>query len=130
VGEIPVVFIELQPDTTLSIDQLMQHAENTIGERAAIPKEIHLIKQIPLTLVGKIFKPKLRWQITQAVFQRELDPIDTIDQLEIQVSEDKHHGTRVDIIVQSSENIDNITATIKQKLSGYTLYYELHCTKN
>jgi fatty-acyl-CoA synthase len=31
-----------------------------IGERAALPRRVHVVKEMPLTAVGKIFKPELR----------------------------------------------------------------------
>ena len=34
-------------------------ARSQIGERAAVPKTIHILEQIPLTLVGKVFKRAL-----------------------------------------------------------------------
>ena len=41
-------------------------------ERAAVPVEIVLIDPLPLTGVGKVFKPQLRWNAAQRVFSRTL----------------------------------------------------------
>ncbi|MFC1890582.1 hypothetical protein ACFL4G_12590, partial [Thermodesulfobacteriota bacterium] len=35
------------------MDEIMEHARNTIGERAAVPKEIFIVDEMPLTSVGK-----------------------------------------------------------------------------
>ena len=42
------------------LEELQKHAQNTIDERPAWPKIIQVIDEIPLTTVGKIYKPSLR----------------------------------------------------------------------
>lgn len=59
-GELPVCFVELHPGVDVSEEDLYEHARNAIDERPAWPKHIHVVDAIPLTLVGKIYKPSLR----------------------------------------------------------------------
>jgi len=59
-GELPVCFVELLPGVAVSGEVLHAHAQKTIDERPAWPKQIHVIETIPLTTVGKIYKPSLR----------------------------------------------------------------------
>lgn len=59
-GELPVCFVELRPGAEVSMEDLHKHAQNTIDERPAWPKLIEVVDAIPLTSVGKIFKPSLR----------------------------------------------------------------------
>ena len=59
-GELPVCFVELLPGSKVSIEELHRHAQSSIDERPAWPKRIQIIDSIPLTTVGKIFKPSLR----------------------------------------------------------------------
>ena len=59
-GELPVCFVELLDDVDVSKEDLQAHAQNTIDERPAWPKHIFIVKTIPLTTVGKIYKPGLR----------------------------------------------------------------------
>lgn len=59
-GELPVCFVELLPNANVSVEDLHLHAQSTIDERPAWPKLIQTIDTIPLTTVGKIFKPSLR----------------------------------------------------------------------
>ena len=69
-GEIPVCYVELRPDGVVSEEELRAHAEATIGERPAWPKHIYVVPAVPMTAVGKIFKPELRQDaITRAVEQ-------------------------------------------------------------
>ncbi len=59
-GELPVCFVELLAGVEVSAEDLQAHAQNTIDERPAWPKQIYVIETIPLTTVGKIYKPSLR----------------------------------------------------------------------
>ena len=44
--------------------QFNRKANKTFGEKAAIPKAIYVIEALPLTAVGKVFKPALKRQAT------------------------------------------------------------------
>ncbi len=71
-GELPMAFIVLEPGQVLSEQQLLDYCAEHISERAAIPKRFEVISAMPLTAVGKIFRPKLRQQITEKVLQENL----------------------------------------------------------
>lgn len=58
-GEVPVVYVQLRGELSISEDELMAHAHASIAERAAWPKRIHILPQLPTTAIGKIFKPAL-----------------------------------------------------------------------
>jgi len=64
-GELPVCFVELVPGSDVSLDDLQSHAQASIDERPAWPKQIQVIDAIPLTTVGKIFKPSLRCDVAR-----------------------------------------------------------------
>lgn len=59
-GELPCAYVELVAGSTTSVEELMDYAQKNIHERAAIPKHIEIIAEIPKTAVGKVFKPDLR----------------------------------------------------------------------
>lgn len=106
----------------------MQWARENVGERAAVPKEVVITPQIPLTPVGKIFKPALRWDATKRAYEQELEALgDMVESVNVEVGEDKVHGTKVKIRVKPAAGHD--LAAIKDKiaeiLARYTLYYEV-----
>lgn len=58
-GEVPVAFVTLAaPGTT--VEELAAWAARHIGEPAARPKTVTVVDSIPLTEIGKPFKPALR----------------------------------------------------------------------
>jgi fatty-acyl-CoA synthase len=59
-GELPVAYVQLKPGVRTTEDELLSFARDQITERAAMPKAIRLVADMPLTGVGKIFKPELR----------------------------------------------------------------------
>jgi fatty-acyl-CoA synthase len=86
-GELPVCFVELRPGVEASVEVLQAHAQNTIDERPAWPKQIFIVETIPLTTVGKIYKPSLRCDATKlmvtGLVQNDLDlpdaSVDVVD---------------------------------------------------
>ena len=59
-GEVPVAFVTLGPGAAASADELRAWAADHVPERAAAPRHVEIVDEIPLTAVGKPFKPELR----------------------------------------------------------------------
>lgn len=72
-GELPCAYVELVSDSKLSVETLMEHAREHIHERAAIPKHIEILAELPKTAVGKIFKPDLRKLAIARIYNEALD---------------------------------------------------------
>jgi len=127
-GEIPLAYVEVSDGSELTGKDLLEIVKTRIGERAAIPKEILIIDQIPLTAVGKIFKPALRWDATQRVYEKELAALkDLSENVLVSVNEHKTHGTIVNISVKAKEGVtgQEIKKRIREILNPYTLHYEV-----
>jgi fatty-acyl-CoA synthase len=73
-GEVPVVYVVA--DDSVSDDQLMDWAHDTITERAAVPKAIYRLAAIPTTAVGKPFKVPLREDAAVQALRSELENAD------------------------------------------------------
>ena len=59
-GELPCVYVELVKGASVEIEHLHEFARETIAERAAVPKHIEILPELPKTAVGKVLKPDLR----------------------------------------------------------------------
>jgi fatty-acyl-CoA synthase len=70
-GEIPVVYVQLKPDTVVTDRELLEFAAQNIPERAAIPKRVEISPSLPMTAVGKIFKPALQQLEIESVVRLE-----------------------------------------------------------
>ncbi|MFU1922522.1 hypothetical protein ACM6PT_36090, partial [Klebsiella pneumoniae] len=61
----------LKPGASASEEELLEHASRHVPERAAVPKDIWLIESMPVTAVGKTFKPALRLDAIRRVLEEE-----------------------------------------------------------
>lgn len=64
-GEIPIAYVVVKDMQQTTSAELLAHCQKHISERAAIPKRIEILESIPLTAVGKVFKPLLRNKATE-----------------------------------------------------------------
>ncbi|WJS83679.1 acyl-CoA synthetase [Paracoccus sp. TOH] len=71
-GELPCAYVELVAGAEVSVEELMEHARAHIHERAAVPKHIEILAELPKTAVGKIFKPDLRKLAIKRVYDAAL----------------------------------------------------------
>ena len=126
-GEVPVAYVEVNENSGLTSDDIMAWAKTHIGERAAIPKEIIVTDQIPLTAVGKVFKPALKWDAIRRVYEKELAGLkDLAKSVDVIVAENKVHGESATITVTP---LDNATPEqIRQKISDLLARYTVHYT--
>jgi fatty-acyl-CoA synthase len=90
-GELPCAYVELAKGATLSVEDLMDYARKHIHERAAQPKHIEILPELPKTAVGKVFKPDLRRQAIIRVFNEALAKAGLTVRVE-NVVEDKKRG--------------------------------------
>jgi fatty-acyl-CoA synthase/long-chain acyl-CoA synthetase len=59
-GEIPCAYVELVAGATVTGEELLEHCKLHVHERAAVPKHVEVLPELPKTAVGKVFKPDLR----------------------------------------------------------------------
>jgi len=84
-GELPVAYVQLKPGTTANEAEMAEFLRDEISERAAFPKGIRIVETMPLTGVGKIFKPALK-------------RIETVDALRSALVEAGVEGATVSVI--------------------------------
>jgi len=127
-GEMPVAYVQTQEGADLTAESIQEYLTKEVGERAAIPKEVVLLSEIPLTPVGKIFKPALRWDAIRRVYEGALQGLgDMAESVNVQVGENKLHGSLATVTVKpaagvSRQQIENLVDEI---LGRYTIRYSL-----
>jgi fatty-acyl-CoA synthase len=116
-GELPVCFVQLHEGAEVSGAQLQAHAQSTIDERPAWPKKIQVIDTVPLTSVGKIYKPSLRCEAAKMrvtdLVHNEMGLYDAI----IDVVDGGTRGMRVTVTVGEEDQL-SVTA-LEQALAAY-----------
>jgi fatty-acyl-CoA synthase len=124
-GELPVVYVQLKPGAQASEAELLAHAAEHIPERAAIPKNAWVIDAIPLTAVGKTFKPALRFDAIGRVYQAALAELD--QRLSVDVRSDDKRGQVAHIHLPNHDTI--LAEAVTKRLAGFAVGIELHCTQ-
>ena len=71
-GELPCVYVELVEGAVVTPEALLHHAREHVHERAAVPKHIEILAELPKTAVGKVFKPDLRKRAIMRVYDHAL----------------------------------------------------------
>ncbi len=59
-GELPVAFVTLADGARATEEELLVHAARHVDEGPARPKRVIVLEHMPMTNVGKIYKPDLR----------------------------------------------------------------------
>lgn len=121
-GELPVVYVQLKPGAQTSEAELLEHAAAHIPERAAVPKDAWIIDAIPLTAVGKTFKPALRFDAIARVYQAAVDELHT--DVRVEVLGDDKAGQLAHIHLPNQDQA--LAANIAERLSGYAVGHRIH----
>ncbi len=133
-GEIPVLYVTVNVNSQTSKDNLMAYMQENVPERAAIPKVIHVIDEMPLTAVGKLFKPELVCREIDDVITSLLVPHFTNYTVITNVVPDKKLGIlaniHVDIGRDNNDEIANVHNEIKQLLTEYAFNYQVNINDN
>jgi fatty-acyl-CoA synthase len=90
-GEVPVAYVQLRPGQACDAEELEAFAHLHISERAAVPKRIEILEALPLTAVGKIFKPALQQREIANVVHREVERLGLSD-IAVEVVQDNRRG--------------------------------------
>jgi fatty-acyl-CoA synthase len=80
-GELPVAFATLKTGAQVSEAELLAFTASRVDEAPARPKSVTVLQRMPVTNVGKIYKPELRTLATATVVQglihQALTPLQT-----------------------------------------------------
>ena len=71
-GEVPAAFVTLKPGASVSAAELLAAIAPTVYERPAVPKRVVLMDALPLTAIGKVYKPALRVKAIELKLQEVL----------------------------------------------------------
>lgn len=114
-GELPCAYVELVKGKAIGVEELMAYAQTHIHERAAVPKYIEILPEMPKTAVGKVFKPDLRRRAITRIYDAALAEAG-IGAHVAEVVEDKKRG----LVARLVRNAPVEDAKVKEVLGGFT----------
>ena len=86
-GELPVAFVSLKPGAEATPEALLAFAAPLVAERPAVPKRIHVVPSMPVTAVGKVYKPALRALATRHAMVALVEQRGLGNRVEVEVDE-------------------------------------------
>lgn len=103
-GEVPILFVVPAPGQTINLSAIEQHLERHIMEPPAKPRRVVVLDRLPVTAVGKIFKPALRDLAIKEKVRLEIERVFGKDAAaEIEVGQDDKLNTLVKITVYGGD---------------------------
>jgi fatty-acyl-CoA synthase len=127
-GELPVGYVQLKPGARVQPGELEAFVRERTPERAAVPVQVIPIDPMPLTGVGKVFKPQLRWDAATRVFTRVLSQLsDRGIDCSVKVGPHGSHGSIATVILHGVPDdargaIENEVHTL---LAPYVIRHEV-----
>lgn len=118
-GELPVCYVVLNQGASLACDELLDFARERIAERPAWPKQVYVLPTLPLTAVGKIYKPALRADAAQRVLAHALRTIAGDAVASVTASEGGPRGLRVEVHLTSASA--DVAARVQAALAAYVV---------
>jgi hypothetical protein len=112
-GEVPCAYVELVKGAKLDAEALLSFARAHIVERAAVPRHVEVLDELPKTAVGKVFKPDLRRRAITRVLDAALHGAGLAASVG-EVVEDKKRGLVARIVRQGPVDDAAIAATLGQ----------------
>jgi fatty-acyl-CoA synthase len=68
-GEVPAAFVTLKPGVRAAAEALLAQVAGSVYERPAVPRRVVVLEALPVTAIGKIYKPALRLQAAELKLQ-------------------------------------------------------------
>ena len=110
-GELPAAYVELVAGATATTEDLMAYAKSHIHERAAHPKHLEILDELPKTAVGKVFKPDLRRHAITRVYNEALEAAGLTARV-VEVTEDKKRGLVAKLSGQGQDDDGKVTEVL------------------
>ncbi|RBW58984.1 acyl-CoA synthetase [Ruegeria sp. A3M17] len=117
-GEVPCAFVELVDGASVTEKELMEYCNVHVHERAAQPKHMTILDELPKTAVGKVFKPELRKQAITRIYNGALEEAG-LEARVISVIDDKKRGLVAQLDAKGSAEDD-----VSKVLGSFTRPWE------
>ncbi|MEO7007735.1 MAG: acyl-CoA synthetase, partial [Caldimonas sp.] len=116
-GELPVAFVQLKPGASVDAAELLGYVAERTPERAASPVQVYFVEAVPLTAVGKVFKPALRWDAAQRAVTRMLADLQQSGcAISIKVGAHAAHGSLITVSIADAGAAGTARAAIEQQV--------------
>ncbi len=127
-GELPVGYVQLKPGAQVAPGELEAFVRERTPERAAVPVQIIPVDPMPLTGVGKVFKPQLRWDAAKRVFTGVLAPlVERGLDCKVEVGPHGSHGSIATVTIGhiAERERDTVAREVHELLAPFVMRHEI-----
>lgn len=123
-GELPVAYAVLKPGESVDPGELAGWSQQHIPERPAYPKRVELIDALPLTAVGKVFKPALRMAAIRRALNERLERAGLAAQVAADVREE---GSVTTVVFTGAPGVaaEGLQAPLRQLMMPFALRWRV-----
>lgn len=122
-GEMPVAFVSLKPGAKADAAALAAFIEQRIPERPAFPRRIDIIPSIPVTAIGKVYKPALRALATARVIQDRLADAGVAGKVEAMAVETTS-GLSMRFVIADKASRPELEARVREVLGPFAVPFD------
>jgi len=119
-GELPCVYVELVDGAKVTEKELLTYLKEHVEQRAAVPKYVEIVDELPKTAVGKILKNDLRKLAIARVYAESLEKAG-LDIAITAVTEDKKRGLVAQLFTEDMSITDE---AVLAALGGFSRPWE------
>ncbi len=112
-GELPVAFVTLKPGAQIDAAALLAEVAPQVYERPATPKRVTIIDVMPVTAIGKIYKPTLRLRAIEAKLAEML-----ADVPDVTVQAAEQGGTLSAVVVIAAAHDAALEKRLRERLAA------------
>ena len=120
-GEVPVAYVALRPGSAATGEEIAAFAQPHIPERPAWPKVVFVLDSLPVTAIGKLFKPALRARAVQWVVEDRLarNGLGAVVRVEVDA------GTQGLVVTLHAPDDEAVRARLRGLMGAFALRYEV-----
>ena len=120
-GEVPVAFVALRPGQQVDPQLLLAQVAPRVYERPAVPKRVTVLPALPMTAIGKLYKPALRLLAIETRLREAFADWD----VPVQVRADDRAGTLVAVLTLACPDSTEHRRQVQQRLGAMSVRTEL-----
>ena len=120
-GELPVAYVVLRPRVLIDPARLLAEVAPTVYERPAAPKRVTVLPSLPMTAIGKVYKPALRLLAIETKLAEMLAPLGA----PVRVTGEDRGGKLVALLEFDGPHNAALEAQVRQALTAIAVETEL-----
>ncbi len=124
-GELPVAFVTLKPGLRSDAAALLAEVAPQIYERPATPKRVTILDAMPMTAIGKVYKPALRLRAMEAKLADMLADLGMVS-----VRGEERGGKLSAVVSMASARDDALERQLRERLAAIAVPVEFVFTGN